>query len=157
MKKTEDGGWKRPLKILSALALAALLFCAAGPAGAETKLMVVSDLHYLAPELYRGSDIFLQVLRRGDGKYTQGGEELLSALYRQILLERPDALILTGDLTYKRRKGKPRRAGGLSKHRGGCGRARLGDPGQSRYQRALPRRIRERDVLRRGGRDAGGI
>ena len=104
MKKTEDGGWKRPLKILSALALAALLFCAVGPAGAETKLMVVSDLHYLAPELYRGSDIFLQALRRGDGKYTQGGEELLSALYRQILLERPDALILTGDLTYNGEK-----------------------------------------------------
>jgi hypothetical protein len=29
---------------------------AAGSAAAETKLMVVSDLHYLAPPLYQGSD-----------------------------------------------------------------------------------------------------
>ena len=69
-------------------------------ARAETKLMVVSDLHYLEPSLYEGSDLFIQTLRNGDGKITQYGEELLAALYRQIGQEQPDALIVTGDLTF---------------------------------------------------------
>ncbi len=80
---------------------AALFLCAAA---AETKLMVVSDLHYLEPSLYQGSELFLQALRRGDGKITQYGEELMSALQKEIFAERPDALIVTGDLTFNGEK-----------------------------------------------------
>lgn len=69
-------------------------------AGAETQWMVVSDLHYLAPSLYRDSDLFLRALRSGDGKVPQYGEELLSALYQEISERRPQALIVTGDLTF---------------------------------------------------------
>ena len=94
---------KRHILIL-ALALFLLMTGAACSACAETKLMVVSDPHYLAPTLYQDSDVFLKALRKGDGKITQYGEELLEALYRQILLERPDALIVTGDLTYNGEK-----------------------------------------------------
>lgn len=94
----------RAALLAAALVLALLLAGRRGFALAETKLMVVSDLHYLAPELYRGSDIFLRALRNGDGKITQYGDELLSALYRQILLEQPDALIVTGDLTFNGEK-----------------------------------------------------
>ena len=71
---------------------------------AETRLMVVSDLHYLAPSLYRDSGVFLRALRGGDGKITQYGEELLSALYREIVSQRPDALAVTGDLTFNGEK-----------------------------------------------------
>ena len=93
------------MKRITAMLLTVLwIACAAGSATAETKLMVVSDLHYLAPSLYRGSELFLWVLRNGDGKITQCGEELLSALYQEILLEQPDALIVTGDLTYNGEK-----------------------------------------------------
>lgn len=87
-----------------ALIVALCMSGAAGSARAETKLMVVSDLHYLELSLYQGSDLFLRALRRGDGKITQYGEELLSALYRQILAERPDALIVTGDLSFNGEK-----------------------------------------------------
>ena len=85
-----------------AVLLALLLLPAA--ALADTRLMVVSDLHYLAPALYRGSGFFLETLRKGDGKVTQYGEELLSALYQEILTQRPDALVVTGDLTYNGEK-----------------------------------------------------
>ena len=71
---------------------------------AETRLMVVSDLHYLAPSLYRDSGVFLRALRGGDGKITQYGEELLSALYREIVSQQPDALAVTGDLTFNGEK-----------------------------------------------------
>ncbi len=82
--------------------LIALLCLAAAPgrAHADTRVMVVSDLHYLDPSLYEGSTLFLRALRAGDGKITQCGEELMDALYQQILSEKPDALIVTGDLTF---------------------------------------------------------
>ena len=93
------------MKRITAMLLTVLCIVgAAGSAIAETKLMVVSDLHYLEPSLYQGSELFLRVLRNGDGKITQCGEELLSALYQEILFEQPNALIVTGDLTYNGEK-----------------------------------------------------
>lgn len=85
------------MKKIFALMLALLALCAPGRAA---KLMVVSDLHYLAPELYKGSDLFLRALRAGDGKLTQRGEDLMAALCAQAARERPDALIVTGDLSF---------------------------------------------------------
>ena len=70
----------------------------------ETRVMVVSDLHYLARELYEGSELFLRALRAGDGKFTQYGDELLDALEKTALRERPDALIVSGDLTFNGEK-----------------------------------------------------
>ena len=87
-----------------AILLVIALCLLAAPTAAETKLMIVSDLHYLAPSLCRDSGLFLRSLRRGDGKITQYGEELLAALYQEILREGPDALIVTGDLTFNGEK-----------------------------------------------------
>lgn len=84
--------------------LVLLLLLLPGAASAETRVMVVSDLHYLAPALYQGSEIFLLLLQNGDGKATQYGEDLLSGLYQEILAQRPDALIATGDLTFNGEK-----------------------------------------------------
>ena len=83
-----------------------LLFLLLLPAGGrgETRLMVVSDLHYLAKELYQGSDMFLRALRAGDGKISQYGEELIDALEAEALHQRPDALIVTGDLSFNGEK-----------------------------------------------------
>ena len=100
MKKHSAGSGKTGI-ITAVLFLLISLFTSAS---AETRLMVVSDLHYLAPELYRDSSLFLQILRNGDGKVTQHGDTLLEALYRQIQSEQPDALIVTGDLTFNGEK-----------------------------------------------------
>ena len=94
---------------LASVLAAAMVFIALLPAPSraidtETRLMVVSDLHYLSPSLYRDSDLFLRSVRKGDGKLPQYGEELLSALYREVLREKPDALIVTGDLTFNGEK-----------------------------------------------------
>ena len=69
-------------------------------ARAQTRLMVVSDTHYLAPELYKGSALFLQAMRQTDGKVPQYGEELMAALVAQAEALRPDALVITGDLAF---------------------------------------------------------
>lgn len=80
--------------------LGAVPLCALG----ESRLMVVSDLHYLAKELYEGSELFISVMRNGDGKLPQCGEELLQCLVRQVNIEQPDALLVTGDLSFNGEK-----------------------------------------------------
>lgn len=88
---------RRMICLLALLLLPALLF---SQALGETRIMVVSDIHYLAPELYRDSPLFLRALRSGDGKITQCSEELITALEAETEHQRPDVLIVTGDLTF---------------------------------------------------------
>ena len=93
-----------PIRTMLFLAAALLALCLPFAASAETRVMVVSDLHYLAPELYEGSELFLQALMRGDGKYAQHGEELMEALVEEVKHQQPDALLVTGDLAYNGEK-----------------------------------------------------
>ena len=65
-----------------------------------TQIMVISDLHYMARELYDGSDLFIRALQAGDGKITQYGDELMEALCDEAVRLQPDALIVTGDLSF---------------------------------------------------------
>ena len=88
--------FERKLFVLAALFL---LFLAPLAARTETRVMVVTDTHYLAPELYQDSELFLMALKRGDGKITQCSEELMAALLAETKALQPDALIVTGDLT----------------------------------------------------------
>ena len=64
----------------------------------QTRLMVVSDIHYLADELRGGT--LLRALRSGDGKLTQHMDVLLDGLQQEIARLRPDALLVTGDLAF---------------------------------------------------------
>ncbi len=92
------------MRITAVLLMALSMALAPCCASAETKLMVVSDIHYMDPSLYQGSELFLRSLRNGDGKITQYSDELIAALYQEIIRERPDALIVTGDLTFNGEK-----------------------------------------------------
>ena len=92
------------MKRFAGLLILLFLIGTAGSSAAETRVMAVTDIHYLARPLYEGSGLFLQALKSGDGKVTQYGDELLSALYREILAERPDALLVTGDLSFNGEK-----------------------------------------------------
>ena len=84
----------------ASLLIAMLVLASVCLAETETRLMVATDLHYLAPDLYKGSDLFLRALRTGDGKLAQHGEELMDALAAEALRLKPDALVLTGDLSF---------------------------------------------------------
>ena len=78
------------------LVLLALVFSCTARA---TEVMVVSDTHYMAANLYADSELFIRSLRAGDGKYTQHSDELMAALCAEVERIMPDALIVTGDLT----------------------------------------------------------
>lgn len=79
------------------LFLAALLPFAAS---ASHTVMIASDLHYCAPSLYEGSDLFMRSIAQGDGKMVHKSDVLLDALVRQAEQLHPDILLLTGDLTF---------------------------------------------------------
>ena len=89
-------------------ALCVLFLMPLGALG-EARVMVVTDIHYLAPELYRDSDLFIMALKRGDGKITQYSDELLAALCSEAAALKPDALIVTGDLTLNGEKASHKR------------------------------------------------
>lgn len=66
----------------------------------EISVMVATDLHYLAPELTDHGPYFQKVIQGADGKMTHYAEEILDAFVQQTILKAPDALILSGDLTF---------------------------------------------------------
>lgn len=86
--------------------LLAITGCGNAPAKtvpAESKparLMYATDLHYYAPELI-GEDFerFSNDLEYGDGKVVQYSHEIVQTLIDTVLREKPDALLLGGDLS----------------------------------------------------------
>ena len=77
-----------------------LSFICVASATADTRLMLVTDLHYLAPELYDTSGYFERILLQGDGKVAHESETLLNALKAEVAHQAPDALLISGDLTF---------------------------------------------------------
>ena len=63
-------------------------------------LVHATDLHYISPELTDNGSYFLRMLAAGDGKYTQYCEPLTQAFIAEMLELRPDAVLLSGDLTF---------------------------------------------------------
>ena len=64
------------------------------------KLAIATDLHYLAPQLYDNGALYTQMIENADGKTMKYIEELTEAFVCQIIESAPDALILSGDLSF---------------------------------------------------------
>lgn len=78
--------------------LAAFLFRSS--AFADFRMIVASDIHYIAPSITDGGACYQQALDNGDSKFMPYSEEICEAFLDEVLAERPDALLLTGDLTF---------------------------------------------------------
>ena len=95
---------KRVLAVCLGLALLLALcplFANAEAANApHYRVMVASDLHYIAPTLTDGGACYQQVLNSGDSKFMPYSEEITDAFFEDVLAEKPEALILTGDLSF---------------------------------------------------------
>ena len=98
------------LSALLALLLAVLL-CGCGrgsmtdaqddaPKQDALKIVIASDLHYLAPELTDRGAYFWRVMENGDGKVTEYCEEILDAFVQELLADPPAAAVLTGDVSF---------------------------------------------------------
>ena len=92
---------KRILSVLLCLLLSAALLNGCGRLPEPTyRVAVASDLHYLAPELTDHGDIFRQMMANSDGKMTEFCEEITDAFLAELIELRPEALILTGDISF---------------------------------------------------------
>ena len=91
---------KRMLILCLALALLLSGCAGVGERGAELELIAATDLHYLAPALTDRGEFFTQMLAAADGKVTYYCEELVEAFLAEVTAQKPDALILTGDLSF---------------------------------------------------------
>lgn len=80
--------------------LALLLLLAAGACAEEMKIVHVTDMHYLSPALTDYSEAFMQVIENADGKVTHYTPQLMQAFVDEMLALQPDAVILSGDLTF---------------------------------------------------------
>ena len=63
-------------------------------------IAVAADPHFIAPTLTDNGEAFLRVITDADGKVMRYSPELMDAFFSQIAAERPDCLILAGDLTF---------------------------------------------------------
>ncbi len=83
------------------LGSAALPFSALAQPGAGPRVVAVaSDPHYISSRLTDHGTAFTAVVTRGDGKVMLHSEELLDAFVAQLLEEKPEVLVLSGDLTF---------------------------------------------------------
>ena len=74
-----------PLRIFSLVfSLVLLLLFLPAVCQAESKIMVVSDLPYLAPELYEGSQLFLNALEKAGIDPVRRGETLSLGEYAAL-------------------------------------------------------------------------
>jgi len=83
--------------------LLCVLGCAAlcsAPAEKEITIVHVTDMHYLSPALTDYGDDFMEMVRTSDGKVTHYTPQLIKAFVDDMLQLRPDAVILSGDLTF---------------------------------------------------------
>ena len=82
--------------------LFAMLLCGfTGPVMQDGhRLIVATDLHYLAPGLTDHGAMFTALTESGDGKLMRYIDELTTAFLAEVTEQKPEALILTGDLTF---------------------------------------------------------
>ena len=85
--------------LFSLLALLAAVLPAARAEDGQT-FLIATDLHYLSPALTDHGAYFTRMLENSDGKVTAYIDELTDAFLLQVIARHPDALILSGDLTF---------------------------------------------------------
>ena len=91
---------RKRVALFLAAVLAALLL--PGCEKAEKKPVTIwhaSDLHYLSPTLIEDRAYFISVMERGDGKATHYTPEICRSFVETAVQEKPDVVILSGDLT----------------------------------------------------------
>ncbi len=83
-----------------------LLFCTGGcmseakSESSSVSMIVATDIHYLSADLYDEGEAFRKLMSTGDGKYTEGGAQIMQELTETVKREKPDAVLLCGDLTF---------------------------------------------------------
>lgn len=88
-------------KFFRALLLGAMLcLCVFNAAAREVKIVVMSDLHVLAPSLVQCQGKALDGVAGGDTRLVRESALILQTMTDRILTLKPDVVLVTGDLTH---------------------------------------------------------
>ena len=68
------------------------------------RIILMTDIHYLAESLTDRGDMFQSMVEHGDGKLTNYVWEITDAALEEIKLLSPDVLIISGDLSLQGEK-----------------------------------------------------
>ena len=74
------------------------------PANSEVKIAIATDLHLLSKQLFEYDPETMEAYVSGDGRLVFYTSEILDAFGDQLRDERPDVLIISGDLTHNGEK-----------------------------------------------------
>jgi 3',5'-cyclic AMP phosphodiesterase CpdA len=66
----------------------------------ELNIVVASDLHYFAKEYYQDCEWFEESMLYGDGKMVTYSDEIIDNFINQVIEEKPDLVLLSGDLSF---------------------------------------------------------
>lgn len=98
--RKEVRGMKKILSFALLLALLRVLLpCAAHGEDGYT-LLVATDPHFIAPSLTDHGLYFTALTENSDGKLMKYSEEIIDAFLAEAIAQKPEALLLTGDLTF---------------------------------------------------------
>ena len=64
-----------------------------------TDIIFASDIHYMSPSLTDYGQAFTELIDNGDGKVVRYMPQIWQAFAEEVIAARPDALVLSGDLT----------------------------------------------------------
>lgn len=68
------------------------------------KMIVATDLHYLSSKLTDKGNFFTDLFNNADGKNMQYIEEITEAFVENVIAEKPEILVISGDLTFNGEK-----------------------------------------------------
>jgi len=79
-----------------------LLLLSVSFAGAEEELVIVhaTDTHYFSPALTDYGEGFMELIENADGKVTHYTPQIMAAFTDEMLALQPNAVVLSGDLTF---------------------------------------------------------
>lgn len=83
--------------VLSLMLLLSL--CGCSSVEADLDIWIATDNHYLSPALHDGGEHFMEIISNADGKVTHYSDAVTDTLLYEATNEKPDVLILSGDLT----------------------------------------------------------
>lgn len=65
----------------------------------NNRLIIATDIHYLAKPLTDGKEAFTYMVEHGDGKMANYVREITDAFIDEVIAEKPQAVIISGDLS----------------------------------------------------------
>ena len=66
----------------------------------EITLFHATDMHYLSQQLTDNSETFVEMIKAGDGKMTHYSEEICNAFVKDVINQKPDAVLIGGDISF---------------------------------------------------------